>query len=200
MTPTDELRRLLDERGVEWTDGGFPTTATEWCANGVVWHGLLRDGTIELVAMLTPEQAVKATLGRNDSYTREDVESAFVSGYSLGLDMFDHSKPDAEKGWNQNERDLDEEMEERGWVRKEATTHRPLTERATKDSEKDSDGRGECRLEEIEKDCDTASEYMLDREFCFDAVYRCSCGCRFGHVAHERPNFCPNCGAKVVSQ
>lgn len=63
MTATDELRHLLDERGVEWTDGGFPSTATEWCANGVVWHGLLRDGTIELVAMLTPAQAIAATLG-----------------------------------------------------------------------------------------------------------------------------------------
>ena len=59
-------------------------------------------------------------------------------------------------------------------------------------------GAGECKLEEIDKDCDTASEYMLDREFCFDAVYRCSCGCRFGHVAHDRPRFCPSCGARVV--
>ena len=61
-------------------------------------------------------------------------------------------------------------------------------------------GCGTCHLEEIEKDCDTASEYMLDREWCFDAVYRCSCGCRFGHMAHNRPRFCPNCGAKVVDE
>lgn len=61
-------------------------------------------------------------------------------------------------------------------------------------------GPATCHLEEIEKDCDTASEYMLDRECCFDAVYRCSCGCRFGHVAHNRPRFCPNCGAKAVGE
>ena len=61
-------------------------------------------------------------------------------------------------------------------------------------------GPATCHLEEIEKDCDTASEYMLDREWCFDAVYRCSCGCRFGHVAHNRPRFCPNCGAKAVGE
>ena len=54
-----------------------------------------------------------------------------------------------------------------------------------------------CHLEEIDKDCDTASEYMLDREWCFDAVYRCSCGCRFGHVAHDRPRYCPNCGRRI---
>lgn len=66
MNATDELRALLDERGVEWTDGGYPSTATGWCANGVVWHGLLRDGTIELVAMLTPEQTIAATLGSGE--------------------------------------------------------------------------------------------------------------------------------------
>lgn len=59
-------------------------------------------------------------------------------------------------------------------------------------------GPGTCHLEDIELDCDTASEYMLDREWCFDAVYRCSCGYRFGHVAHNRPRYCPSCGAKVV--
>lgn len=59
---------------------------------------------------------------------------------------------------------------------------------------------GTCKLEEIDKDCDTASEYMLNREWCFDAVYRCSCGCRFGHAAHDRPRYCPNCGANVVGE
>ena len=64
MTATDELRRLLDERGVEWSDGGYAETATVWEADGILWHGLWRDGAIELVATMTPEQAVEATLGR----------------------------------------------------------------------------------------------------------------------------------------
>ena len=55
-----------------------------------------------------------------------------------------------------------------------------------------------CHLEEIDKECDTASEYMINREWCFDAVYRCSCGCRFGHAAHDRPRYCPNCGRRCV--
>lgn len=59
-------------------------------------------------------------------------------------------------------------------------------------------GVGTCKLKEIDKGYDTASEYMLNREWCFDAVYRCSCGCRFGHAAHDRPRFCPNCGARIV--
>ena len=63
MRATDELRRMLDERGVEWQDEGYPTTNTVWVADGIVWRGLFRDGCIELVAQLTPEQAVEATLG-----------------------------------------------------------------------------------------------------------------------------------------
>ena len=64
MTATDELRRLLDGRGVEWGNcvGPFPQTA--FSVNGVVWQ------VKELVAgldvstrYLTPEQAVEATLG-----------------------------------------------------------------------------------------------------------------------------------------
>ena len=53
--------------------------------------------------------------------------------------------------------------------------------------------RGECELSEIDTD-DTASEWMSNRWWVFDSVYRCSCGATFGHVAEERPNFCPACG------
>ena len=63
MTATDILRRLLDERGVEWGDDGYPTTCTVWASDGIVWHGLWRDDCIELIAHLTPEQAIAATLG-----------------------------------------------------------------------------------------------------------------------------------------
>ena len=63
MTATDVLRRLLDERGVEWGDDGYPTTCTVWASDGIVWHGLWRDDCIELIAHLTPEQAIAATLG-----------------------------------------------------------------------------------------------------------------------------------------
>ena len=66
MTATDDLRRLLDERGVEWCDDGYPTTCTVWVSNGIVWHGLWRDDCIELIAHLTPQQAIDATLGRGE--------------------------------------------------------------------------------------------------------------------------------------
>lgn len=122
MSATDELRRMLDERGVEWDYGITGAASTKFNANGVELTFIdMRDG-ITCSTILTPAQAIAATVGR-----------------------------------------------------------------AT------------CHLEEIEKEYDTASEYMLEREWCFDAVYRCSCGCRFGHVAHNRPRFCPNCGRLVVS-
>ena len=64
MTATDELRRLLDDRGIEWEKpyAGNPEQWTFWggvcCANetayGQVWLGM----------SLTPEQAIEATLGR----------------------------------------------------------------------------------------------------------------------------------------
>lgn len=66
-TANDILRRMLDERGVEWGDDGYPTTCTVWASGGIVWHGLWRDDCIELIAHLTPAQAIAATLGATDA-------------------------------------------------------------------------------------------------------------------------------------
>jgi len=64
MTATEELRRLLDERGVEWR-GGLPTeTMVE--ADGLdLLYVALPDGRVRAFIRnyLTPEQAVEATLG-----------------------------------------------------------------------------------------------------------------------------------------
>jgi len=126
VTATDELRRLLDERGVEWWQSAntLGCVFTRWYSplfgDEVCAMENEKEGLVLFDHYLTPEQAIAATLGSDDTFTREDVEGAFVSGYSLGLDMFDSSKP--EKGWNQNKRNMDEEMEDLGWVRKDAAT------------------------------------------------------------------------------
>ena len=64
VTATEELRRLLDERGVEWR-GGLPTeTMVE--ADGLdLLYVALPDGRVRAFIRnyLTPEQAVAATLG-----------------------------------------------------------------------------------------------------------------------------------------
>ena len=118
---TAEIRRLLDELGVKWDYGITGAHSTRFKVNGVELTFVeMRDG-VTCSTILTPQQAIDATLGR-----------------------------------------------------------------------------GECRLALVDKDCDTASEYMLDRFFVFDEVYRCSCGATFGHSAEDKPRFCPSCGMRIV--
>ena len=77
MTATDELRRLLDERGVEWwqsantlgcvfTRWQSPLFGDEVCAmeNG-------EEGLVVFDHYLTPEQAIDATLGRGTCHAVE---------------------------------------------------------------------------------------------------------------------------------
>ena len=73
MTATDELRRLLDERGVEWRkaphySGESQDNETIFEGNGIEWytndHMNGRLGLRALRYEVTPEQAVEATLGR----------------------------------------------------------------------------------------------------------------------------------------
>ena len=64
MSATDELRRMLDERGVEWSYGdGTVSYATDghWC------HAWAYNDDTMCVSMgyFTPEQAIAATLGSN---------------------------------------------------------------------------------------------------------------------------------------
>lgn len=118
MTATDDLRRLLDERGVEWEehDGAIERRTVYMTPNGWCYVSTANDKWLSYVEYhdMTPEQAVAASLGAEDAYTREDVEGAFVSGYSLG------SLPvGSDPQWDQNEQTVDEHMAEFGWVRKE---------------------------------------------------------------------------------
>ena len=127
MTATDELRRLLDERGVEWgnvrNDGSESDYLTEWQFDGIEGHAIATEWavgqhlTVCIWHPMTPEQAISATLGSEDTYTREDVEGAFVSGYSLGC-----LPAGSDPTWDQNEQTIDEHMAEWGWVREEAAT------------------------------------------------------------------------------
>ena len=77
MTATDELRRLLDERGVEHYDG---TEMTLWLKDG---HGYrasadeLHSGRLSVhIWCDTPEQAIEATLGRGECQIH-DCEGSF---------------------------------------------------------------------------------------------------------------------------
>ena len=78
MSATDELRRLLDERGVKWGDTGARVYdmynnphayRTEYELSDGRWTTATEalSGTLN-VNNLTPEQAIAATLGSDDDY------------------------------------------------------------------------------------------------------------------------------------
>lgn len=73
MSATDELRKLLDERGVEWwmmhdvENGYHQDRDTEFLVYGCK-HVAHEWGCRLQVDMLTPEQAIAATLGSDDRY------------------------------------------------------------------------------------------------------------------------------------
>lgn len=68
MTATDELRRLLDERGVEWdgTDSpyGLPQVAVTTTFVAARYREWPSGTTAFNASNLTPAQAIAATLGR----------------------------------------------------------------------------------------------------------------------------------------
>ena len=72
MSATEELRRMLDERGVEWESTGWPAEdQTFYEAGGVGFIAIGLDDEFGDSRMrvcfedyMTPEQAVEATLGR----------------------------------------------------------------------------------------------------------------------------------------
>lgn len=63
-TATDELRKLLDERGVEWT---YADGTVSFADNGRWYHAWAYNDGAMCVSMgyLTPEQAIAATLGNS---------------------------------------------------------------------------------------------------------------------------------------
>lgn len=78
MSATDELRRLLDERGVEWLGtnftkptNGHPTNTSLYPENHDAVFIEYTDGSVLRQFDLTPEQAIAATLG-NDGAERSN--------------------------------------------------------------------------------------------------------------------------------
>ena len=88
MTATDELRRLLDERGVEWDElVGHPVVVgTEWhdrygCPCTALEHADdVPDGMLSVQANLTPEQAIEATLGSDLKAENEKLRTLLGGG------------------------------------------------------------------------------------------------------------------------
>ena len=81
---TDELRRLLDERGVKWDYGITGATSTRFSANGVdVTFVPMRYGLI-CSTILTPAQVVKVMLGRGECRDAAGEKMGFFACSACG--------------------------------------------------------------------------------------------------------------------
>ena len=87
MSATDELRRLLDERGAEWwPDDDFADT-THWKTRHIAaTAGEGKDGMlyVQSIVALTPAQAVEATLGTGTCQMEYANEVPYAVLNSLG--------------------------------------------------------------------------------------------------------------------
>lgn len=84
---TERLRALLDERGVEWEDMSIrPYACTSWRdPDGEPCTALegaddIPDGKLSAQALLTPEQAIAATLGSCDCSNSERTSDVDATG------------------------------------------------------------------------------------------------------------------------
>lgn len=84
MSATDELRALLDERGVEYTTSdGEHVKETCWPYMGELMAAFAEygDGTTRFACdtwCFTPAQAIEATLGRGECHVEEDEDTGFL--------------------------------------------------------------------------------------------------------------------------
>lgn len=104
MTATDELRRLLDERGVELYKGGDGRTM--WlCGLPMCYATEWGDDTVWLDAVMTPEQAVEATLGRSGySYDQwREISDAVAAAMEYAHDKAIEYPDNADPLWNLDE-------------------------------------------------------------------------------------------------
>lgn len=84
MTATDELRKPLDERGVEWSSIGGDTAWEDsrgWTATA---EADSVDGSMVYVtALMTPEQAIEATLGPREQPPYDELIEALRRDWDI---------------------------------------------------------------------------------------------------------------------
>lgn len=169
MTATDELRRMLDERGVEWKNEtafmqGQEHLMTTWkSTNGkAVAYSEFEYPHMKKLRIYdcTPEQAIEATLGPREQPPYDELIEALRRDWYI------------EASWDGLRRFWYVGLTDEG-VRK-------------RDEREATLGRGTCHeviVDEYWRGCGNCGyvwEYMY-------GIGKCT-----------RPNFCPRCGAKVV--
>lgn len=86
MSATDELRRMLDERGVEWEDNSPVPSMKPWKTSFTSFTG--EEVTLSCydepkwimgtMVFHTPEQAIEATLGRGTCHDSAGEQMAYI--------------------------------------------------------------------------------------------------------------------------
>lgn len=96
MTATDELHRLLDERGVEYNVVPEDAYSREYIKIGNI-EILTNDRDEVAVYNITPEQAVDATLGRGTCEVVSSIRHDYEGGY--GGTEYEHELSCGHKTW-----------------------------------------------------------------------------------------------------
>lgn len=97
MTATEELRRLLDERGVEWGETRDGSTAFSDAYGHVRWA--IACGAAKSffeIGPLTAEQAIEATLGRGEcrnTYERGHFKCSECGHYTQARMVYRNGEP-----------------------------------------------------------------------------------------------------------
>ena len=85
MTATDELRRMLDERGLEYASSASGRSV--YISHNTTAFANYSEDTLDVsMRNLTPQQAIEATLGRGTCHDEGDPGDFFCS--ECGVRMF----------------------------------------------------------------------------------------------------------------
>ena len=106
MSAKDELRRMLTESGVEWDYGITGAASTKFNANGVELTFIdMRDG-VTCSTILTPAQAIAATVGRGtcrNVYLVETSDELIESWYPIGVYLHREAAEDCAEAFRKEE-------------------------------------------------------------------------------------------------
>lgn len=195
MSATEELRILLDERGVEHSDHYLNTTWRDG-------HGILHlagepmaDGSL-VVDMLTPEQAITATLGGDKNRISERLRGVASDMRNIGAssmtphELFAYWAREVDKA-----ADLADFMCGENYVKQSTLGGGTLTADDVLNAVYKHGARWQAIAATL--GCGECEQVIID---CDDGLMppftaHCSkCGAEWGFT----PKFCPECGAKVA--
>ena len=177
MSATDELRRMLDERGVHWWTGE-DERKTLWESSGLTWEYFNNENGDAWLGFLSaceqdiaPEQAIAATLGKlpYDELLRCLENDWHISASWDGLRKF----------WNIELTEDGVQMRDSAWA-----------ERTCRDVSDEWRGFAGATTAFC---CSECGAHYVDGESYYAGLADAS-------DEWIKTNYCPNCGAKVVSE